>query len=159
MFGSKSCNWATRKWQRVLCKFSSISTCIISMSSSLVCIRLCRDGFRTKKNFLLFFGLYLPDLARNNPKMIFLVFWIFVLFFFEFSRLGCVGTDSERIFFLLFFGLSHLVLVRNKPKMMFYNSLNFYTVFLEFSKPGCVGTNSEWNFFSSLFWLFPSRFC
>ena len=52
----------------------------------------------------LFFGLSLPVLAKNNVGKSFLKFWIFLLFYSEFSCPGRVWTEFRTKFFLSLFG-------------------------------------------------------
>ena len=80
-------------------------------------------------------------LIEIRPEWCFLVFWIFLLFFLEFSYPGRVGTKFvTKFFFFLFLGLSHHGFDRNKVRIMFLNFWNFYAILLEFSIPGLVGT-------------------
>ena len=65
----------------------------------------------------------------------FLILWIFLLFFSEFSCLGRVWTEFGTKIFSLFLGLYHPVLAKNNARKRF---LNFFAIFLEFCCPGRV---------------------
>ena len=85
----------------------------------------------SKQNFFFFFSAYLnPVWMEIMPEWCFLIFWIFLLFFLEFSSSGRVGTKLwGRHLFSLFLGLPQLGLDRNNDGMMFFNFLNFFAVF------------------------------
>ena len=66
-------------------------------------------------------------------------FWVLLLFFWEFSSPGRVGSELGTIFFFFFFfiqGLSLLGLDRNIAGMMFFYFLNFFAIFFGISYPG-----------------------
>ena len=89
-----------------------------------------RNGIRGE-NFFLSFSIYLnPIWIEIIPEWCFLIFWIFLLFFLEFSSPGWIGTVFITKFFSLFLGLSSLGLERNIARMMFFNFLNFFGNFL-----------------------------
>ena len=63
------------------------------------------------------------------PERGFLNFWIFFLFFSEFSSPRRVWTKFGNKFFFLFFGLSHPVLAKNNAGKSFFNFLIFFSIF------------------------------
>ena len=79
----------------------------------------------------------------------FVISWIFLQFFLEFSITGRVGTHSKDFFFLFspFRGLSQPILSWKEAMMEFCNFLNFLAIFLEFSIPSRVGTHQNYFFF------------
>ena len=107
--------------------------------------------------FSLFLGLSQPNLDRNNAGMKFLIFWIFLRFFWEFSCPGRVGTDFGQNFFFLFF-LTYLnpgwIEIMPKRSILFF--WKFLLFFLEFSCLGRVGTKFGTNFFFFFFFSFST---
>ena len=79
--------------------------------------------------FFLSFSAYLnPFWQKIMPERGFLIFWIFLLFFSEFSSPGRVGTKIGTNFvFSLFFGLSTPVLAKSNSGKRFFNFLIFFT--------------------------------
>ena len=67
------------------------------------------NGIRGLKFFFLFLGLSHPVLARNNAGSMFLIFWFFLVFFWEFSCPGRVWTEFGTKFF---FYISRLITSR-----------------------------------------------
>ena len=64
------------------------------------------------------------------PERGFLIFWIFLQFFSEFSYLGRVRTEFwTKFFFSLFLGLSHPVLDKNNAEKRFFNFSNYFAIF------------------------------
>ena len=117
--------------------------------------------------FAIFFGIFLPGSSMNGmweehfflaisayliPFWVkimlargFLIFWIFLIFFSEFSCPALVGWNSELKFFYHFLGLSQPILDRNNAGIMFFHFLNFFHNFraqVEYER------NSRLNFFS-----------
>ena len=86
-------------------------------------------------------------------------FWIFLLFFTEFSSPRRVWTEFETKIFSLFFGLSHPVLAKNNAGKRFLIFWIFLLFFSEFSYPDRLWTEFGTIIFSSLstylipFWL------
>ena len=82
-------------------------------------------------NFVFTLLVYLiPLVLEIMPGRGFIIFWIFLQFFSEFSYPGWVWTEFwSKIFFFHFFGLSPPVLVKNNARKRFYNFLNFFTIF------------------------------
>ena len=102
----------------------------------------------------LLFGLSHLILVKNNAGKSFLIFWIFLLFFSEFSCLGRVRTEFETKFFFLFFGLSHPVLVKINAKKGFFKFLNFFAIFFQSFHPWIwYERNSGLKFFFLFFGL------
>ena len=94
------------------------------------------------------------------PGRGFIIFWIFSLFFSEFSCPCRVWTEFGTKIFFLFFGLSHPVLVINNAGKWFYSFLNFFTIFFVIFLPGLsMNGIRDQNFFSPFsaylipFWL------
>ena len=86
------------------------------------------------------------------PERDFLIFWFFLLLFWNFlARVG-YEQNSGLNFFSLFHGLSG-VLAKNNAGKRFSNFLNFFSIFLRifFPRPS---KNENWDkiFFFSLFW-------
>ena len=122
------------------------------------------------RNFFFFsFSAYINLLwIEIMPEWCFLIFWIFLLFFLEFSSPGRVRTEfgTNFLFLFLFFfyfffhflGLSQPGLDRNIARMMFLNFLNFFAIFFGIFLPGS-GRNrirDETFFFRS--WPISTRF-
>ena len=64
------------------------------------------------------------------PEFTFLIFWIFLLFFLEFSFPDRVWTKfGTKFFFFLFLGQSQPVLAKNNAEKGFCNFLNFFCYF------------------------------
>ena len=113
------------------------------------------------------------------PGRGFIIFWIFLLFFSEFSFPGRVWTEFWSEILLLFwnflarveykwnsgvkfcfhfFGLSHPVLAKNNVGKRFYNFLNFFTIFFViFFSGSSMNGILEWNFVFT-FSAYPHRF-
>ena len=64
------------------------------------------------------------------PERDFIIFWILLLFYSEFSCPGRVWTEFGTKFFFFFFGLSHPVLAKNNAGEMYFNFFNFFRNFL-----------------------------
>ena len=81
-------------------------------------------------NFVFNFSAYLvPFGLKIMPGRGFIIFWIFLLFFSEFSRPGRVCTEFwSKILFSLF-RLVSSVFTKNNVGNRFYNFLNFITIF------------------------------
>ena len=78
------------------------------------------------------------------PELTFLVFWIFLLFFWNFlARVGLEKNSGVKFVFL-FLGLSHPILDKNNAGNRF---LNFFAIFSLFSSPGRVWTEFGTKFF------------
>ena len=78
------------------------------------------------------------------PERGFLFFWIFLLFFSEFSSPCRVWTEiGAKFFFSLFLDLSTLVLAKNNSRKRF---LNFLIFFFYFFQNFLARAEYEWNF-------------
>jgi len=87
------------------------------------------NGIRDQ-NFVFTFSVNLiPFWLKIMPGGGFIIFWIFLLFFSEFSFPGWVWTEFGAKILFLFFGLSHPVLAKNNAGKRFYNFLNFFNIF------------------------------
>jgi len=77
-----------------------------------------------------------------------MIFWIFLLYFSEFSFPGRVWTEFGTKFFFLCFGLSHPVLEKNNAGKRYFNFLNFFTIFFRIFLPGSsMNGIRDFNFF------------
>ena len=104
---------------------------------------------------------------KRIPERGFSVFWIFLLFFSEFSCPIWVWTEFGTKMFLLFFGLSHPVLAMKKAGKRFFDfffyffrnflawveyernsGLNFFALFLGLSHPVLAKNNAGKRFFN-----------
>ena len=108
-----------------------------------------------RNDFLYFFSFSaIPNLFWLEMKLwlCFEIFWIFLLFFWNFLFPVCYEL-IRKIFFLfsLFHDLSLPILTRKEAMMVFSNFLNFSVIFLKFSIPSRVGTNRNDFFLFSLF--------
>ena len=92
-----------------------------------------------ERNFFISF-LACPDLVclEMKPECRFLIFWIILLFFYNFfgNALAHVGQKRypDRKLFFLFFGLSHPGLARNEGRIKFFfffliNILSYFNFF------------------------------
>ena len=78
-----------------------------------------------EEHFFLAFSAYLiPFCVKIMPARGFLIFWIFLLFFSEFSCQGQVWTEFGTKIFFLFLRLSHPLLAKNNSGKRFFNFLN-----------------------------------
>ena len=131
--------------------------------------------------FAIFFGIFLPGSSMNGiwdkfvfssflaslypywieimPELSFLIFWIVLLFFSEFSYPGQVWTKfGTKIFFSLSWPISS-VLAKNSNGKRFFYFLNFFAIFFRifFPRPS-RNENRDKIFFFSLFRPIYSRF-
>jgi len=112
-------------------------------------------------NFFFSVSVYLfPFWLKIIPGRGFIIFWIFLLFFSEFSSPDRVWTEFGTKIFFLFFGLTHTVLAKNNSGKRFYKFLNFFTIFFRIFFPGSsMNGFRDYNFFFSVsvylipFWL------
>ena len=81
------------------------------------------------KYFFSFSDYLIPFWLKIMPERGFLIFWIFLLFFSEFSSRVEYERNSGLKFFFLFLGLSNLVLAKNNAWKRFFNFLNFFAFF------------------------------
>ena len=83
----------------------------------------------------------------------FVISWIFLQCFLEFSITGRVGIHKNDFlfFFSFFLSLSCPILAWKETMMVFSNFLNFFTIFLEFSIMGRDGTHPNFFFLFSPF--------
>ena len=88
----------------------------------------------------------------------FLILSIFLLFFFNFSITGLVGTHRNDFFyFLSFSAFPNIFWLGKKPQQCFLIFFEFFAIFLEFSITGRVRTHrNDFFFFFFLFSLFLS---
>ena len=119
------------------------------------------NGIRNEIFFVYFLAYLSPVCLEINLEWRFLIFWIFLLFFWECS--GLEGTELRTIFFFflvgLFLSLSQPSLVRNKARMMFFNFLIFFAIFLGALQLGLGETVSRTKFFLCLYLPIPARSC
>ena len=128
------------------------------------------NGIRDKIYFLFFLANLNLVQIEIIAKWSFLIFWKFLLFFWEFSCLGREGTKFgtkffaiflriflpgssmnkiwDEIFFFLFHGLYQPGLDRNIAGTMFFNFYNFFDIFLGIFSPGSGCNGIQHNFFS-----------
>ena len=90
--------------------------------------------FETIFFFFFTFSTYLiPFWLEITPERGFFIFWIFLLFFSQFSSLAEYERNSGLNFFFLFLSLSHPVLAKNNAGKRFLIFWFFFLLFLEFS--------------------------
>ena len=84
------------------------------------------------------------------PELIFLIFWIFLQFFWNFLAWVGYELNSGLKFFSLFLGLSHPVLAKNNAGKRFLNFLNLFAIFFKifFPRPSRNENREKKNFFS-----------
>ena len=71
------------------------------------------------------------------PERDFFNFWIFLLFFSEFSCPGLEWSEfGTKFFFFVVLGLSHPVSAKNNAGIRFFNFLNFLAIFFRIFYPG-----------------------
>ena len=119
------------------------------------------NGIRDKNCFFSFSTYVIPIWLKIMPEWSFLILWIFLLFFSEFSCRGRVRTEfGTKFFFSLFLDLSHPVLVRNNVGSVFFNFMIFFAIFFGIFLPrSSMNGIQDLNFFLSFsakqipFWL------
>ena len=84
------------------------------------------------------------------PEICILIFWIFLLYFSEFSCWVEYKRNSGLKFFSRFLGLPHPVMAKNNVGKRFFNFLNFFAIFLGIFLPGRVQTEFGTKIFFSL---------
>ena len=120
-----------------------------------------RVGADRNDNFYFhsFSGFPYLSWIEKKQKSGFLIFWIFLLFFFEFPIMVRVGTDRNDNFnFHCFSGFPNLFLAWKEAKIMFFKFLNYFAFFLEFLITGRVWTDRNGNFYFHSFSVFPNLF-
>ena len=105
------------------------------------------NGIWDQNFFLSFSANLIPYWLKIIPEIGYLVFWIFLLFFSEFSCSGRVGTEFGTKFFSLFVGLSHPVSAKNNAGKKFFSLLNFCYFFRNFLSRVEYERNLGLNFF------------
>ena len=70
--------------------------------------------------YLSFSASFNPFWIEIMPELTSWIFWIFLLFFLEFSSSGWVWTEFGLKFFCFFFGLSHPVLAKKNARKRFF---------------------------------------
>ena len=86
--------------------------------------------------FFSFLASLYPYWIEIMPELSFLIFWIVLLFFLEFSCLGQVWTEfGTKIFFSLSWPISS-VLAKNNNRKRFFYFLNFFAIFFRIFLPG-----------------------
>ena len=109
------------------------------------------NGIRDQNFFQFFSAYHIQFWLEILPEWGFLVFWIFLLFFSEFSCRRRVWTEfGTKFFFLLFLGLSHPNLAKKKAGKRFFNFLNILQFISKFSSPCRVWTEFGTKIFFSL---------
>ena len=141
--------------------YDNFLTCfVISWEFSIT----CRVGTERNGTIILIFSLSHPFLTYFGLKWshnsIFLFFWQFLLFFWNF--LLRVGLERN-VTMIFIFSLSQPFTTycgKNEAIMVFFNLLHFFSIFLKFCTTHGVGTKRNDNFhflsfsfFSTLFWL------
>ena len=79
--------------------------------------------------FFSFSAYLIPFCIKITLEIGFLIFWIFLLFFSQFSSLAEFERNSGLNFVFLFYGLSHPVLAKNNAGKRFFNFLMFFFYF------------------------------
>ena len=102
------------------------------------------------KFFLSFSAYLLPFWPKIMPER---GFWIFLIFYSEFSSLSRVWTEFGTKFFPPFVSLSHPVLAKNNSKKRFFSFLNFFAIFFRIFLPR---SSMNWIRDESFFSLFLS---
>ena len=102
------------------------------------------------ENFFHSFSAYLiPIWLKRRLERGFLIFWIFLLFFSQFSSLAKFERNSGLNFFSPFFGLSQPILAKNNAGKRFFNFFNFFDIFSRIFLPGSsMNGIRDKNFFS-----------
>ena len=114
------------------------------------------DFFLKKMNsFTIFLRILQPGLSKNEARMTFFFFWIFLLFLWECSSLGQVKTISKTKFFFSFSASPGPVWLEMKPKRYF---LVFFLIFLGMLQLKSDRNDSRNENFLSLFQPVPTQF-
>ena len=90
--------------------------------------RSVMNGIRDEIVFVSFLDYLIPFGLEIMPEIGFLIFWIFLLFFSEFSSTGRVWTEFEPKLFCRFLGLSYPVWAKNNAGTRVFNFLNFFAI-------------------------------
>jgi len=115
------------------------------------------NGIRDQ-NFVFTFSAYIFQFwLKIMPGRSFIIFWIFLLFFWNFLARVEYERNPGLKFRFHIFGLSHPVWARNNAGNRFYNFLNFYTILFGIFFPGSsMNGNWDWNyFFTFSAYIFP----
>ena len=113
------------------------------------------NGIRDKNFFLSFSAILVPFWLKIIPERGFLIFWIFLLFFFEiFFPKPSMNRNRGKNFFSLFLGLSTLVLAKYITGKRFFN---FFAIFfgIFFPRPSMNGNRGKTFFLSFSAYLLP----
>ena len=111
------------------------------------------------ENFFVSLSAYLISFGLEiMPERGFLIFWIFLLFFSEFSSTGRVWTEFEPKLFCRFLGLSYPVWAKIMPERCFLIFWIFLLFFSELSSAGRVWMEFGTKVFLSLSPIISSRF-
>ena len=99
--------------------------------------------------FLSFSASPVPFWLEKKPYCCFLIFWIFLLFFWNsLFRVRFEWIGMIIFFFLSFSAGPYPVLALKEAILIFFNFLNFFAIFSVFYIPDWLGTNRNDFFFS-----------
>ena len=110
--------------------------------------------FETNFFFSLFRAISFPFWLKIMSERGYVIFWIFLLFFSEFSCRVEYKRISGLKFFSLFLGLSNPILAKNNAGMRFFKILNFFAIF---SQNFLARVEYELNLGLNFFFLFLGR--
>ena len=100
--------------------------------------------------FFSFSAYLIPFWIKIMPEIGFLIFWIVLLFFSQFSSLAKFEQNSGLNFFFPFFGLCQPILAKNNAGKRFFNFLNFFAIFFGIFVPELsMNGIRDYNFFHS----------
>ena len=109
--------------------------------------------FGTKIFFLSYSAYLLPFRLKIKPERDFLIFWFFLLLFWNFLPRAVYEQNSGLKFFSHFRGLSDPVLAKNNAGTRFFNFFNFFAIFFGIFFPRPSKNENRDNFF---FLSFPA---
>ena len=105
------------------------------------------NGIRDYNFFLTFSANLILVWIQIMPEWCFLIFWIFLLFFLEFSSPGRGGTEFGTKIFFSFSAYLIPVWIEITPVWCFLIFWIYLLFFMEFSSPDWVWTEFRTNFF------------
>ena len=119
--------------------------------------RSVMNGIRDEIFFVSFLDYLIPSGLEIMPERGFLIFWILLLFFSEFSSTGRVWAEFEPKLFRRFLGLSYPVLAENNTEKKFFNFLSFFAIFFGIFLPrsSMNGIRDKIFFFTFSTYLIP----
>ena len=109
-------------------------------------------------SFSAFPNLFWPE---KWPYWCFIIFWIFLLFFFNSLLRIRKEIPLRKFYFHSFAAFPNVFSLEKMPKwcFFFFNFFNFFDIFLELSITGRVGNDWNVNFYFHSFSAFPNLFC